>query len=141
MLRFFLYTISMARKAYPIFLLLIIWVIAILNFYAYRFHWYWEFRWLDIIMHTLGGVWAASASLWLYYFRNTTEELFAVPKKSSVLFVAFLSFLFVGVGWELFEFGMDKFITFAPGDIWNTREISFLTGWGVLLLYFFFLGV
>ncbi len=131
----------MLRKAYPIFLLILIAIIAILNFYAYKFHWYWEFWWFDMIMHTLGGIWVASTALWLRYFRPFSSEFFVVPKKSSVFFIAFVSIALVGGGWELFEFSLDKFITFALHDSWNTVSDLFFDFFGSILGVFLFLSV
>lgn len=117
----------MLRKIYPVFLLLIITVIAVLNFYAYRFHWYWEFWWFDMIMHTLGGIWVASTALWFRYFRFSSPRL---PKKIPVFLLALVSVYVVGGGWELFEFSLDKFITFALHDSWNTISDLFFDGIG-----------
>jgi len=128
----------MQRKIYLVFLLFIISVIAVLNFYAYRFHWYWEFWWFDIIMHTLGGIWVASSVLWLRYFRFSSAKLSVVPKKSSVFLIAIFSVYLVGGGWELFEFSMDKFITFALHDSWNTVSDLFFDGIGSFLAASFF---
>jgi len=130
----------MIRKLYPIFLLALIALIGVLNFYAYRFHWYWEFWWFDIIMHTLGGIWVASAALWLLYFRDPSalkKEL-----RASLLFpYSLVSVYLVGVGWELFEFSLDKFITFKIHDAMNTASDLFFDGVGSILAVFLFLAV
>jgi len=137
----FLYNKNMLRKTYPIFLLLIISTIAVLNFYAYRFHWYWEFWWFDIIMHTLGGIWVASSVLWIRYFRFSSLDALPVSKKSVIFLLALVSVYIVGGGWELFEFSMDKFITFALHDSWNTVSDLFFDGIGSVVAAFIFLSV
>lgn len=131
----------MLRKIYPIFLLLTISTIAVLNFYAYKFHWYWEFWWFDIIMHTLGGLWVASSALWLRYFRVSAEHVSIAHKKSSIFLLALVSVYIVGGGWELFEFSMDKFITFAIHNSMNTASDLFFDGVGSILATLFFLSV
>ncbi len=131
----------MLRKIYPIFLLLIITTIAVLNFYAYKFHWYWEFWWFDIIMHTLGGLWVASSVLWLRYFRVSFAEISITPKKFSIFLLALFSVYIVGGGWELFEFSMDKFITFAIHNSMNTVSDLFFDGIGGIIAAFLFLSV
>ncbi|MCK9351176.1 MAG: hypothetical protein WCT49_01025 [Candidatus Paceibacterota bacterium] len=130
----------MIRKLYSIFLLILITAICVLNFYAYRFHWYWEFWWFDIVMHTLGGMWVASAALWLRYFRNKDREQ-AVLRKKFVLFFSVFSVYVIGIGWELFEFSLDRFITFKIHDAANTASDLFFDGVGGLFAVFLFFAV
>ena len=131
----------MIRKIYPILLLFLIATIAILNFYAYRFHWYWEFWWFDIIMHTLGGIWVASCALWLRYFRSLAAEPIIAPKKLSIFILALVAVYVIGGGWELFEFSLDKFITFKIHDAVNTASDLFFDGIGSIIAVFLFLSV
>ena len=131
----------MVRKIYPILLLFLIATIAILNFYAYRFHWYWEFWWFDIVMHTLGGIWVASFALWLRYFRSLAEEPITSPKKVSIFILALVAVYVIGGGWELFEFSLDKFITFKIHDAANTASDLFFDGVGSIVGAILFLSV
>jgi len=131
----------MARKIYSIFVLVLIVAIAALNFYAYRFHWYWEFWWFDIIMHTLGGLWVASCALWLFHFRSLASEPIIAPKKLSVFILALVAVYVIGGGWELFEFSLDKFITFKINDAVNTASDLFFDGVGSIVGVFLFLSV
>ncbi|MCX6735770.1 MAG: hypothetical protein NTZ13_01680 [Candidatus Parcubacteria bacterium] len=128
----------MSHKLYSFFLLVLIATMAVLNFYAYKFHWYWEFWWFDMIMHTLGGIWVASFALWFRYLRPLLKEM-VVPKKTSIFLIAFISILLVGGGWELFEFSLDKLITFALHDSWNTvSDLFFDLSGGTLAVFLFF---
>jgi hypothetical protein len=90
-------------------------------------------------MHTLGGIWVASFALWLRFFRASEES--TVIKKSSVFFVAFASIFIIGGGWELFEFSMDKFITFVIHNSKNTLSDLFFDLVGSTLAVFLFLSV
>ena len=47
----------------------------------------------------------------------------------------------IGVGWELFEFSIDKFITFKIHDAVNTASDLFFDGVGSILAVFLFLAV
>ena len=130
----------MSRKFYSIFLFVLISLIGVLNFYAYRYHWYWEFWWFDIIMHTLGGIWVGSAAFWFRYFRNPDASKI-IPDKMFVFLLSFAAVSVIGVGWELFEFSMDKFITFKIHDAVNTASDLFFDGMGSILAVFIFLWV
>jgi len=130
----------MIRKIYSIFLVFLIIAIAVLNFYAYQFHWYFYFWWFDIVMHTLGGIWVGSVALWLRYFRNEGAEKVVLSKVAVSLF-SVASVYVVGIGWELFEFSLDKFITFKIHDMTNTASDLFFDGVGSILAVFIFMVV
>jgi hypothetical protein len=104
-------------------------LIAVLNYYAYQFYWYWEFWWFDIIMHTLGGIFIASFSLW-YYFFSKAEAIQIVSLKIRVFMVSLLSIVVVGIGWELFEFSVDTFITLSRHDSVDTASDLFFDALG-----------
>ncbi len=80
--------------------------IFVINLLAMKFHWYSSVWWFDMPMHTLGGVWIALASLFIYKYRRTTLDDIFYPKK--LFFVALISVVAVGLMWEIFEFGMER---------------------------------
>jgi hypothetical protein len=127
----------MIRKIYSIFLVVLIVAIAVLNFYAYQFHWYFFFWWFDIVMHTLGGAWVSTVFLWFWYFRNAEDEKKEL-RWPFVFLLALVSVYVVGSGWELFEFSMDKFITFKIHDMVNTASDLFFDGVGSIIAVFIF---
>jgi hypothetical protein len=98
--------------------------IALLNLLAYQFHWYWEFWWFDMIMHTLGGLWVGSCALWYWFFRKT-GNIFPVPQKSFVMAISLAAISVIGVGWEIFEFSVDTFITLSRHDPIDTGSDLF----------------
>lgn len=82
----------------------------------------------------------ASAALWLRYFRNKDREQ-AVLRKKFVLFFSVFSVYVIGIGWELFEFSLDRFITFKIHDAANTASDLFFDGVGGLFAVFLFFAV
>ncbi len=111
-------------------------VIAVLNFYAYQFHWYWKFHWFDMIMHTLGGIWVGSFALWYRFFRKGAP--LSAPQKSFVFLLSLAAISVIGVGWELFEFSVDKFIIFSVHDPVDTASDLFFDIVGSILAVFIF---
>ncbi len=91
--------------------LLIAFLVFVLVFHAIATinFWYWQYFWLDIPMHFLGGFWAAMFSIWLSskYFPNLWrggEKLFFL--------ISVLSFVaLIGVLWEFYEFINDIFFS------------------------------
>lgn len=112
--------------------------ISILNYFAYQFHWYWKFWWFDMIMHTLGGVFVGSFSLWYYFLRKYSASQAPVLQKSFVLLVSLASIAVVGVGWELFEFSIDKFVAFSRHDPVDTASDLFFDVVGSIIAVFIF---
>ena len=88
---------------------------------------YYEFVWLDIPMHFLGGVGVAS-------FFNSIASF--KKKKMSLLSVLFL-YLVVALMWELYEFAKD-ILNLAPGNGWVDTIADLINGAvGATVAYFF----
>ncbi len=133
----FLYNQNMARKIYISLIVLLLGSITVLNFYAYKFFWYWRFWWFDIIMHTLGGLFVGLIALGFYFLRPNTRER---EIKTGVAFaVAFALISVIGVGWELFEFSTKHVIFLPQHDPWNTASDLFFDGVGCAFAVFIFL--
>lgn len=80
----------------PIYIGVLIAVIVIaLHAGASYFSWYWIFRWFDIPMHIMGGVFAGYAGMVIYMFKT--------GRKNPALWVPLLGALIVGILWELLE--------------------------------------
>ncbi len=62
---------------------------------ASAFGWYWIFRWFDIPMHILGGVFAGYLGMIGY--------VFATRNRRPPAWVSVLSALAVGIAWEILE--------------------------------------
>ncbi len=95
-----------------IFLLIIFFlhILALANF------WYWTIWWFDIMMHFLGGFWAAA----LFFYLNLRLSFLSTDNliinnlifKNLIIIILALSFVsFVAVCWEFYEFLYDVFIS------------------------------
>ncbi len=82
-------------------LFILIWVLVIANAVAEHWYLYWVYRWLDMPMHVLGGVWLGLAGLWLWYWSGLrVARMSAVP----AFVVALGAGVLAGVAWEGYEF-------------------------------------
>jgi|SRR3989344_7693424 len=79
------------------FLGFLIFFIFIVNLLANKFHWYYSFWYFDIIMHFLGGFWLGFGTIYLLGIHRSIVNI--------LLFV-----LFLGLGWEVFEFLFNNII-------------------------------
>lgn len=89
-----------ARWLLPVVVFLLV-VVAGLHGVATVRHWYWVYSWFDLILHFLGGLWAALATVWV---ARTTRLWGAggVPRNAWVwIFAATLA---AGLAWEIYEY-------------------------------------
>ncbi|MFA5934431.1 MAG: hypothetical protein WC827_00895 [Candidatus Paceibacterota bacterium] len=76
-------------------------IVASLNYFGGKFYWYWTYKWFDIPMHMLGGLWISLFSLSLYAFFY--KKLSILNYRMNVLGIVAFAVLSIGVSWELFE--------------------------------------
>lgn len=97
-------------RSIPIFLVVLIVLIAVVNFLANKYFWYWTFtfvfdhrivRWFDMPMHFLGGVWLAGMALWWYSSLKLVIDDFL-----RILAIALLAAFGIGLIWEMYEGGV-----------------------------------
>ncbi|MDP3735519.1 MAG: hypothetical protein Q8R39_03780 [bacterium] len=69
--------------------------------------WYWEYAWLDLLMHFLGGVIVALLVRW------GSERVWGVRFS---LATVILAVLFVGIAWEVFEYALG--LIEVPRDVY-----------------------
>ena len=94
------------------------------------------FKSFDTILHTINGFLAASVGFSLIYLLNENSESFNL----SPLFVSITAFCFsmtIGIFWEFFEYGMDKYFGFdMQKDVYvetlNTVELIPKTSDGIV---------
>ncbi len=86
-------------------------VVGLLNFFAYRYFWYWRIWWFDNAMHFLGGVAFGLIGCWLFFslWRHRPPEDIPVTVRT-ILPISFFSALGVGSVWELFELSLDRIL-------------------------------
>jgi hypothetical protein len=89
---------------------------------------FWDMRWFDSLMHFLGGLSAGLFAVWVWY----VSGLFGwdVPTKKQVFITALFWAMFVGVGWEFFEYvnGMANPIGSYALDTFNDVFADFIGG-------------
>lgn len=103
-----------------IFILLI--VISVVHGIAMYFFLYWKLKWIDIILHFLGGLFLGFLAIWLIYFsgRISSPEF---PRWFVVL--AILSGVALGgVLWEFSEFGIDYLIAKKDFSFYNQLGVK-----------------
>jgi hypothetical protein len=103
--------------------------------------WYFKTSWFDIPMHFLGGAWLAI--LFLIYFKKYFA--FDSCRKLAAFFVLSAFVLFIGIGWEGFEF-LNEQLTIKSGRMPSARLtvgdtladlfFDFLGGLAIFVLYF-----
>ncbi len=90
-------------------------IVGILNELARAFNLYWRVAEYDSLLHFLGGAFAASLVLWLYFYSG----IFYPPKRNfgRFLLISFLAITFIAVVWEIYELvlGEAKFNEFGYG--------------------------
>jgi len=75
--------------------------IAILHISALQLHWYFTHRWIDIVIHIIGGFWVALTTIWLMA-RFKHIETIEGYKRKTLLIILFVVAI-VSIAWELFE--------------------------------------
>ncbi len=83
---------------------------------ALYWHLYFQFWWLDIPMHMLGGLWIALFGLSIYYRSSRFEG--REHSKGFILVFSVALTLSIGLFWEIYEF----FVDHAVGD--SGRELA-----------------
>lgn len=120
----------MDSKKLLIRLLFLIFLIFLLNYLAMKFYWYSSIWYFDIIMHFLGGLWLGLVSIHLFCLKDISLK--------SILKIFFIVLL-AGVGWEIFEVLIDKFITLKIFDLPDTLSDIFFDSVGGLFAIFYFI--
>ncbi len=111
-----------------------VWVIFFFNFVAGKFFLYSLIWWFDMPMHFLGGVFLALLGV-LLFLRFDLVSRFKTGGRFLLLIGVFV--LCVGIVWELFEIGMNIFITFDHLNVFDTVSDLFfdLCGGMIGLIY------
>ncbi|MDP2705104.1 MAG: hypothetical protein U1D31_01495 [Patescibacteria group bacterium] len=86
-------------------------LVAIVQFLADKFFLYWQWWWLDVVTHFLGGIFVAALFIWAYAF---------FLKKTPGLLPTLLVVLAVGILWELFEYSTGMMRTDMEGYAFDT---------------------
>ncbi|MFA5737039.1 MAG: DUF2238 domain-containing protein [Candidatus Paceibacterota bacterium] len=93
----------MKFKSFFILSLILVVGIALLDFFAFKYFWYWRLPWFDKTMHFFGGFLIALVAIQFYLYLSSKP---LTGKRLIVLSV--VPALFVGCLWELFEFTAER---------------------------------
>jgi hypothetical protein len=106
-----------------------IFFIFLMNLFADKFYWYFSIWYFDMLMHLLGGFWLGLIVIWFFNFQDISGRL---------ILQIILSVLFLGAGWEFFEFIFNNFIAQNSFNSLDTiSDIFFdLSGGALAILYF-----
>ncbi|OHA80762.1 MAG: hypothetical protein A2675_01280 [Candidatus Yonathbacteria bacterium RIFCSPHIGHO2_01_FULL_51_10] len=95
----------MKHKHYPAFLIWLLVGIVLFNALAGHFLWYYHFLWLDRPMHLAAGSWIGASAVWIL---NVRWHVYSdVARRKSLLLIAVLCALGVGLLWEVVEYVID----------------------------------
>ena len=97
-------------------LALLVFILGASYFFNIKYALYWQYPWIDIPLHFLGGVVAALAVSLIF-----RAELVAFRPLTALLFIIGLAVL-IGVGWEFFEWTLDHTVRLGlkQGDLTDT---------------------
>jgi len=76
-------------------------ILAILFFWGHHYHLFWKYKWFDIPVHFLGGVWAALTALWISCHFGYTNSI--INYKLKTFLIVLFAVLIIGISWEVFE--------------------------------------
>jgi len=99
--------------------LILILIIATGHILALNFYLYWSFKWFDLPVHFLGGMWVALTSLWLCFYSRTKRFK---ETKRNIFVISVVSAIVIGLLWELFELTVrapraENFLRDTTGDL------------------------
>lgn len=102
------------------FLVVLIFVIAVADATALRYHLFFMYRWLDIPMHLLGGLWVSLFILWYHFvFRH---KFVRIRNRRGAVALALSGTFAVALGWELFEYAVNAYIVLDRYDMMDTLK-------------------
>ncbi len=76
-------------------------LVASFNYLGVTFSLYWVYKWYDIPMHMLGGLWVSLFTLSFYPYLN--KHYLVKDFNINPLYAVFISLLFMIIAWEIFE--------------------------------------
>jgi len=132
----------MSEKSLALFLLFLVLIIFIGNNLAIVNTWYFKYKWLDLPIHFLGGLFVGLLALYLYFYKDIMG---AVKHNSAfaIIVIGVLTVSFTGILWEFFEYLLDYiriapiFFQFDSKDIMGDLLFDILGGAAAGLTYLF----
>src|SRR3989339_1196126 len=107
---------------------LLVAIVALVNYGAIKFHWYYSLWWFDMPMHFLGGMWVALLLAWYL-----SDESFSADSIGRVILGAFI----VGLSWEVFELLLNEQFVQNAYDLPDTLSDIFFDLSGAFTALFY----
>ncbi len=107
---------------------LLVIMIALVNFGALKFHWYYSLWWFDMPMHFLGGMWVSMFILW--YLK---DDNFSIDSIGRVILGVFI----VGLAWEVLELFLNEEFVQNAYDLPDTLSDIFFDLSGAFTAVFY----
>ena len=112
-------------------------LVAVLNYIGVTYNLYWVYRWYDIPMHMLGGLWVSLFSLSIFSYFGKKNSI--VNYRMKAFLIVFFALLFITISWEIFElWGGITFIN-ERGYWFDTLHDIFNAYVGGMVAYVFFI--
>jgi len=102
--------------------------IALVNYGAIKFHWYYSLWWFDMPMHFLGGMWVAMLIVWYL-----ADHRFSIDSVGRAILGAFI----VGLSWEVFELLLNEQFVQNAYDLSDTLSDIFFDLSGAFTAVFY----
>jgi hypothetical protein len=83
--------------------------VLVVQAFATTYFWYWSIKWLDILMHVIGGIFIGSMSLYLYYFSGYIPSRHF--SRASIFVIPLCGTALIGIFWEFFEYILDTYVS------------------------------
>lgn len=123
----------MSRQKFPHSLVVFLLVIAVLNWLAEYYSWYWRISWFDMLMHFAGGAWLAGVAIWWRFFSGKFSGEIPQNFARAALFGIGAAFV-IGLGWEIYESFVSFLVEGHINDILDTiSDLVFDMLGGVLM--------
>lgn len=123
------------EKKFPLWILAaLILILCVVQGVAVYWKLYFYLWWLDIPMHLFGGLWLGLSALVVYYASHLQNKDHSAR---FALVCALSSAFFIGVGWEVFEWGVDRINGLTRVDFVDTLSdivndfIGAIVAWGI----------
>ena len=113
-------------------------VIALLHYFSIKLAWYWQFPWLDMVSHFLGGAWVAGMLLWFVFVSGRVSTAKIQNEKLVAFLIAVFGALVVGLAWEAFEYFADVLLI-QDGFLGDTLSDLVLDVIGGVAAYYYVL--
>jgi hypothetical protein len=104
-------------------------IVGALHLLGTYYDFYWDSFWFDALMHFLGELAMGLLFLWLWYVSGLFEK--SLPSKREAMVATVVFAMFVGFGWEVFEYAYGIAVPVGanyPVDTFHDLVFDFVGG-------------